>query len=357
MNIKEKLLRNLKECGQKRREQGLPGMYRYVSQLLHNLHLKWKIQNIGAQYSSKFPRKVQIESSSKCNLSCPACSHARETGNGQHLTLAELQKILRWLELKPFSIILSGIGEPLLNPQFFEMVEILSAENISCEFFTNGTMFTHRINAALLSCPNIRSIAISLDGARKNTFESLRAGADFDRWKLLVCQFVEAAEQRRPLPILTSTHTVLAKSNFDEVEEIVLLGAQMGFGRMHFLDLVPVDKVAGSLAMSDQQCSCVQQRIFEIAKKLKVHVTLDLRRKKIPPETEVRCLYPWDYVMVSVNGDIRPCPALFGSDKAPVMGNIFQQDFMTIWTGEQFEDFRKTSAQGTNHFCNFCPYY
>jgi len=356
MSIKDKLLRNLKECRRKKREQGWLGMYRYAGQMLHNVRLKAGIHSIGARYSSMLPRKVQIESSSKCNLSCPACSHAREIGKGQHLTPADLQTILRRLELKPFSIILSGIGEPLLNPQFFEMVEILSAEDINCAFFTNGTMFTPRINAAILSCPSICSIAISLDGARKKTFETMRAGADFERWKLLVHRFVEAAGQRRPLPILTLTHTVLTKLNFDEVEEIVLLGAQMGFGRMHFLDLVPVDEIAGALALSDQQCSFARDRILETAKMLKMHVTFDLRRREVPPKAGLRCLQPWDYIMIRTNGDVHPCAAVFGSDKA-LMGNIFQQDFTCIWHGDQFGNFRKTLLEGTNPLCNTCPYY
>ncbi len=357
MSIKDKLLRNLKECGRRKREQGWQGMYRYAGQMLHNVRLKAGIHSIGSRYSSTLPRKVQIEATSKCNLSCPACSHSRETDNGRNLMPDDLNFVLKSLPARPFSIILSGIGEPLVNPRFAEMVDILAANRINCEFFTNGTMLTSRIQESLLNCSNISSIVISFDGARKRTFEAMRVGADFERWKLLVCQFVRAAEQRRPLSIPTSTHTVLAKSNFDEVEEIVSLGAQMGFGRMHFLDLVPVDKVAGALALSDQQCLRACDRILETAKKLKVHVTFDLRRMEVPPKAGLRCLQPWDYIMIRTNGDVHPCCAVFGSDKAPIMGNIFKQDFTSIWHGVPFENFRKTSLEGTNPLCNICPYY
>ena len=86
----------------------------------------------------------------------------------------------------PARVVLSGIGEPLVNPQFFSLVDVLAERQIQCEFFTNGTLLTARMQQAILARRNIDLLIISCDGAEKATFENLQAGANFESWKQLV---------------------------------------------------------------------------------------------------------------------------------------------------------------------------
>ncbi len=115
----------------------------------------------------RFPRQLQIEATSRCNLCCPTCSHSRENDNGQHLSEGTFRRILDRLPWRPAKVILSGIGEPLTNPQFFSLVDILAERHIKCEFYTNGTLLTLRVRQAILSRGNIHTVNISCDGARK----------------------------------------------------------------------------------------------------------------------------------------------------------------------------------------------
>jgi radical SAM protein with 4Fe4S-binding SPASM domain len=90
---------------------------------------------------------------------------------------------------------------------------------------------------------------------------------------------------------------------------------------------------------------------------LGVHVTLDLRRSALPPRGSLRCFQPWEQLCIGVKGDVHPCCAVYDADRRPLMGNLLEQDFASIWHGDGFREFRRTCAAGTNPLCRACPYY
>ena len=75
--------------------------------------LKLRVAYGAAERPRRFPLRLQIEATTKCNLSCPTCSHSREKTGGQHLTDDALRRILGRLPWQPKRVVLSGIGEPL----------------------------------------------------------------------------------------------------------------------------------------------------------------------------------------------------------------------------------------------------
>jgi radical SAM protein with 4Fe4S-binding SPASM domain len=253
---------------------------------------------------------------------------------------------------------LSGIGEPLVNPHFFSLVDILAERGVKCDFITNGTLLTPGRSDAILSRHNIEEVVISCDGAQKESFESLRLGADFESWKQLVGQFVAEARQRRHQTLCISSSVVISKQNLNELGEIIRLASGLGFDAVTILVPVPVDDVAASLCPSQVEMSTIREEdLFELATALGVGLSYRPRRPALLPKRMLRCLQPWEYIFIRTDGAVAPCCALFGSDKGAVMGNVFQQDFMEIWGGDRFREFRRTSALGTNCLCLVCPYY
>ena len=305
-----------------------------------------------------FPGVVQIEATSRCNLSCPACSHAKEETEGQHLTPDGLRTVLEALPRRPRQVILSGIGEPLVNPHFFALVDLLAQRRIRCVFFTNGTLLRPETRQAILDRDNIRQIAISCDGAREETFESLRRGADFGKWKESVGLFLAEARQRRRGSLTLVANILVTKRNLGELPDIIRLVAGLGFDSANLLDPIPVDEVAARMCPSAGEIGALlQDGLLQLGRELNFRMDWCLRRPGSPPRSIVRCVQPWDYVFIRASGDVAPCCAVFGSDKAAVMGNIFQQPFGEIWRGERFREFRWTCASGINPLCRVCPYY
>ena len=328
-----------------------------ICQISNGICYRLMIHYVNAAIPRRLPRKIQIEPTSRCNLQCLTCSHSRETDSGQHLKPDELVKILDRLPLKPTIITLSGTGEPLCNPDFFELVDILAGRGIQCQFYTNGTLLMPRMRTEILSRASISSIGISCDSARKETFEALRVGADFETWKQYVRDFLTEARQGRPICI--EMMSVLSKQNLNEIEDTMHFAANLGFECINFLDAIPIDDVAASLCTTRTDLSKLNEKgLYMLGKKIGLDVSFSwMRRRRIPPKSIVRCIQPWEYMQVRIGGDIVPCCALFGTDKLMVMGNLLQQEFEEIWHGTRFRDFRQTCASGRNALCKVCTFY
>jgi radical SAM protein with 4Fe4S-binding SPASM domain len=326
---------------------------------LRALPLRLLVRYLSSERPWHSPRSVQIEATSKCNLRCPTCSHKADEGSGQHLTGERLRKIIDRLPSSPARVRLSGIGEPLLNPHFFSLVDILAERGIKCDFITNGTLLLPRMREGVLSRANIDEVIVSCDGARKSTFESCRVGADFDSWKQLVADFLAEAKRRRRQTLRVSASTVVSKQNLNELGDIIRLAADLSINRVTLLSPIPVDDVAVSLCPSPTEMSSVHlEELERMAAVLGVRICCALGpRSSLPPASIPQCMQPWEYVFIRANGAIQPCSALFGSDKVAVMGNMLEQDFTEIWRGARFREFRRTSALGTNSLCRLCPYY
>lgn len=272
---------------------------------------------------SQFPDTVQIEATSKCNLRCPLCSHSREKGAGRHLSGDELRTILGRLPWTPPEVRLSGIGEPLVNPRFFELVDVLAERGIRCEFYTNGTLLGRQATRdAILSRPNIRGLRISCDGASKDTFEAMRLGADFDKWRRSVQGFVAQAREHRGGTLETGVITVLSGQNLKEIRDVIRLVADLGIDRIHIQDPMPIDDEAASWCPSPAEIHEFHQHEGELralATSLGVFASFRFRREESRRPLGIRCLQPWMYVFIRATGDVAPCCAVFGSDKGAVM--------------------------------------
>ena len=311
--------------------------------------------------ASRFPDTVQIEATSKCNLRCPLCSHSREKNAGRHLSGNELRTILDRLPWTPPEVRLSGIGEPLVNPDFFELVDILAERGIGCEFYTNGTLLGRQTTRdAILSRPNIRGLRISCDGASKGTFEAMRQGADFDAWRRSVQGFVAQAREHRAGTLGTGVITVLSRQNLKEIGDVIRLVADLGIDRVHIQDPMPIDEVAASWCPTPDEIREFHQHEGELralGKSLGVYASFRFRREESRRPIGIRCLQPWMYTFIRANGDVAPCCAVFGSDKGAVMGSLAREDFEATWRGNRYREFRTTCASGTNDLCLSCSYY
>ncbi len=211
---------------------------------------------------------------------------------------------------------------------------------------------------AILSRPNISAISVSCDGAEKATFENLRVGADFENWKQSVHEFLTAAKQQRGRTLSVGVNVVLSKGNIKEIRDIIRLAAKLGFDSVYILQPIPVDDIAAALCPSQTELSTVRQEdLFELAGGLGLNILFFFQRATSLLKFMPRCMQPWEYVFIRVNGDVAPCCAVFSSEKGAIMGNIFQQEFNAIWRGERFREFRRTSASGANALCRICPYY
>jgi MoaA/NifB/PqqE/SkfB family radical SAM enzyme len=144
------------------------------------------------------PKFVSIETTKFCNLSCRMCIQYNEgsTKAGPHMDIDVFKQVAqsvfpfveRW---QP-----SVSGEPTMSKGIYEMLEIAEKFGVKNEMYTNGTLLSDKMIDHLI--PSLGVLTFSFDGPDKNTYETIRRGADYDEVVENIKKLIRRCEQVLP---------------------------------------------------------------------------------------------------------------------------------------------------------------
>jgi sulfatase maturation enzyme AslB (radical SAM superfamily) len=180
-----------------------------------------------------YPKRVQIEITTRCNYACVMCPHGLD-GIMQHKLDAPdeivedvLSKIHRIEALH-----LTGLGEPLLAGGFWKIVDALRGrETPELVFHTNGLLLTDRNIERILAAP-VRHICLSLDAATEQTYAKIRGGNFSDI--TAKARRLAAAAALSDRHVLLQIAMVLMAENYKEAASFVRLAHSLGFAMVSF---------------------------------------------------------------------------------------------------------------------------
>ena len=292
---------------------------------------------------------LQVEVTTRCNLpGCVMCPRTAwpERWQAQDLTWETFEALKA--SLKFFSHVhLSGWGEPLLHPRLWDMARSLRAQGLKVSLTTNGLGLSEEVQRQVLE--HLDMVAISLDGARAETYEKLRPGGDFHR---LTANIAALCSRKRSLG-LKSPEVVLLflkmQPNLGELPELVRLAASLGVDRVNApnLDFIPVPEMEPlslwSTGPPDQEMKASQREAAEEAQTLKI----PLRNFSLFPTFDLKVCdaNPLLNAFVTASGEVVPCVYLGLPVAGPFRrhsfgkayqagnysyGNIRERDFMTL---------------------------
>ena len=113
-----------------------------------------------------------------CNLSCVHCLSSSGRRDPHELSTEECFAVIDELErLQVFYVNIGG-GEPMLRPDFFEILEYAAAHHVGVKFSTNGT-FIDAAAARRLAAMDYLDIQISIDGADPDVNDAVRGEGSF----------------------------------------------------------------------------------------------------------------------------------------------------------------------------------
>lgn len=127
---------------------------------------------------TKHFRQVYIEITNRCNLACSFCPR---TGRPlADMVPALFSKIVE--EVKPLTdqVYFHVMGEPLMHPNFSELIQICADKGLPVAITTNGSMLDSESAESLLS-PIVRRVNISLDSLQPDDNETLEQIISFTR--------------------------------------------------------------------------------------------------------------------------------------------------------------------------------
>ncbi len=113
-----------------------------------------------------------IETTSKCNYSCPICVERTRNCN---LPMDEFYKIVdtnRDLFYKK-AIWMDFNGEPLVDPHFFERIDYMHKKGINTRISTNGALLTKK-NREKLAKSNINYVVVSIGTLDREEYKKIR---------------------------------------------------------------------------------------------------------------------------------------------------------------------------------------
>ena len=134
-------------------------------------------------------RKVYVEISNLCNLSCKFCPGTKRVG--RRMTEEEFASILP--KLRPYTdyLYFHLMGEPLCHPQLNRFLELAGEQGFRVILTTNGTLLPKQ-QALLLSAPALHKVNISL-----HAFEANDLNTTFDEYLDGCLSYGKAAEGRK----------------------------------------------------------------------------------------------------------------------------------------------------------------
>ena len=242
----------------------------------------------GRPHASHRPIELYMQVASACNLDCYMCSeHNRppewRRGRGATSLPPELYAKVE-SELFPYARRLTiGVGgEPMISPHFLDYVERAHAAGLDVHVMSNGTRIRdERAAETLARCT--KSLEISVDAARPETYERIRLGS---RWKSLNANLerLVGAIARQPegqRPHLTLCF-VLMRSNVEEFGEFVEFGARIGADRVAGWHVIPVTEEGREESLqvererSNQLLERARQRGIELGIDVDVPAPFDL---------------------------------------------------------------------------------
>jgi mycofactocin radical SAM maturase len=135
-----------------------------------------------------------------CNLACVHCLSSSGRRDPRELSKDEARRVVDELhDLQVFYVNIGG-GEPMIRPDFFDLIGYATRRGVGVKFSTNGTLLTPAA-ARRLATMDYVDVQVSVDGAEAATNDAVRgagsyaaarramdnlAGADFGPFKISV---------------------------------------------------------------------------------------------------------------------------------------------------------------------------
>ncbi len=166
---------------------------------------------------------VTLYLSERCNSRCVTCDYWRH--GRADMRLDSVRRLLPDLARLHTQVALISGGEPLLNPEWSQIAELLRSRGLKLWLLTSGlSLAKHARRAATL----FDAITVSLDATDRETYQAIRGLDAFEK----VCQGIRAAAQSGAA---VSVRVTLQRANYRQLRHFVQLSAALGAQQVSFL--------------------------------------------------------------------------------------------------------------------------
>ena len=266
------------------------------------------------------PVEYIVETTAKCNIYCPMCPRETHKQPKEDMSDQVFQRLVEGASTTAEHMMLIGLGEPLLDPKIFDRVTYCEQHGVSTLLSTNGTLLDEKMAEKLLATP-LTHITLSFDGASKETFETYRKGAKFEKVRENFVRFAKM-KQARGSKLQIVLQMVRMPGNAHEVDDF----------RRFWNAVEGVDQIR----VKEDETNLVQPEGHRLAAGGRP------------------CHYLWRGALyVKHDGRVFPCCQSYNLDGAPV-GDLRTQSLSEIFNSEEMQGLRKLHRAGRAGEIDMC---
>lgn len=322
-----------------------------------DVNKKKEKEDLIAEYKSRLMKSPQLkylflELTSHCNESCLHCGSRCGEYEYDELTFDDYKKILDSVkedfDIKKMMLCVTG-GEPLLRPDFFEIMNYAKSLGFTWGMTSNGTLIDDKVCQKLYDA-GMGTIAVSIDGLEKYHDDFRRTPGGYKAAMNGLQSLVNFGKFKDVMVTTVVTH-----QNIDQLDAMWDIFKNIDFDTWRVINMEPMGRANDYPDMLLTKEDYV--RLFEF-----------IRQKRIANENvtygcshylgqeyagELRdwffmCIAGIQVASIASNGDILACLDI---ERRPelVQGNIHSGRFGDIWKNK-FELFR----QNIGHNCKEC---
>ena len=280
------------------------------------------------------PYSIQVEAITACNFRCNYCSYSSKNIKPTILSIEILKNALSSLDKfsnKLKKIIFAGLGEPLLNKNIYDMIDISRNYTETTTLLTNGALLNkNNIDKLLNTC--INEIRISMQGISEEDYYKICG------YKINIKEFVDNIEylykNRRNTKIALkiadiAINTEEKQKNFFELFE----------DKADYLIIQKISPLHDSVNYKNIVKDLSKGMYFETKSDSKI------------------CPQIFFSMQLLSNGNVTPCCSL--NEGTPIIGNINNSNLYDIWNGTKLKELRLEMLKGNISnikYCRNCSY-
>lgn len=306
------------------RRHGVVILPRLTAKRLLNLALMLCELRIKRPKPLSYPIIAKIEAANACNLKCLGCRSGEPSVDYPpgRMRPELMKQILGQIGDYLFEIVFYLWGEPTLNPELPQLIQMIHQRNISVSISTNLHFLRRELSLKLMECA-LDKIVVCLDGFSQKSYETIRVGGNFKEALGNLEEFMRLKKQRSARRPYVEWQYIVTDETLPEMERARQFARDIG--------------VDVFVLLQDWAGRLTDWRYFE---KLPGFRRQLARAKR-------SCYWLWAAATVQWNGAVFPCCFVANKDDdIRRYGDIAREDFRSIWHNQQFATSREYIRTG-----------
>jgi radical SAM protein with 4Fe4S-binding SPASM domain len=281
---------------------------------------------------SRFPKYFEVETIRACNARCSMCTIYEWDNKNNRMEDSLFSKILdeiqgygSWID----RFCLSRNGEPLLDKGIVDKVRSLKKIGIrNVSFSTNASLLDEKLSKELIEA-GLDDIRFSIDGAKKETFEKIRRGLNFEKVVYNCQRFLELRNEMGEKPLVQIRMT-LQEENAHEEEALYKFWSER-IGENDIIAAKPMHNWGNQLKEYRSEFDGDNEA----------------EKYKMTP-----CVSLWSTMIIHFDGKVPLCGCDYNNKI--LLGDVNNSSINAIWNSERFNELRDKHSEGKRYEINLC---